>query len=64
MGIEKGSRCGATEGKRLRSFRLTLGSVAFELLRDGQVRVASPTVGVFRDLRAFLAAMRASKGGA
>lgn len=64
MANEKGSRSGASEWRRLRPFRLTLGSVSFELLRDGQVRAVAPREGEFRDLRAFLTAMRVVKGGA
>ncbi len=61
------SRYGASDGARLRSpFRLVFGSVAFDLMPGGWVRLAAPCddpAREFRDLAAFIAAMR-SKGGA
>lgn len=66
MGSNVCSRPGASERRRLRApHRLALGSVAFDLMPDGWVRIVRPsdTTGEFCDLRAFLTAMRA-KGGA
>jgi hypothetical protein len=58
------SRHGAGGGERLRPpFRLAFGSVAFDIMPDGWVRVVTPAQGEFCDLAAFIAAMRA-KGGA
>lgn len=67
MGTKVCSRYSASEGARLRpSFRLALGTVAFDLMPDGRVRVAAAVDGAtqeFRDLAAFIVATR-SNGGA
>lgn len=67
MGTKVCSRHGASEGARLRpSFRLALGTVAFDLMPDGRVRVATAVDGAtleFHDLAAFIVATR-SNGGA
>ncbi len=67
MGTRECSRCGASEGARLRPpFRLRCGAVVFDLMPDGWVRVVTPRAfcgGEFCDIAAFLAAVRATKGG-
>lgn len=48
------SRRGASGGARLRpTFRITLGSIALDLARDGGVRTEAGRE--YRDLRSFLA---------
>ena len=64
MGTKVCSRFGASGGERLRPpFRLALGSVSFDLMPDGWVRIAAPVCGEYRDLAAFISAIRV-KGGA
>lgn len=58
-------RSGAGDRGRPRpQYRLALGSIVFDLLPSGGVRLAGPVEGLaeeYSNLRAFLAAMR--KGG-